>query len=228
MVHTDASGEGLGAVLEQQQEDGKAHPIAYASWTLSKHESRYGITELEALGVVWALKHFRGYLYGSKCVVFTDHAPLRAMLKAKHPSGKLARWAGVIAELDVDIRYRPGRINTNADALSRAPIEGGEETLVPQPVLQVTNSPSGIPAPSEEVSDLQRNDPQLKPMWEYLQEGLLPEDERLARKLTLERDSFAIVDGILYFVQKSPKHRLRMAVPSTMRHPLWRRRTLAI
>ena len=74
---TDASINGLGAVLEQEQVDGKLHPIAYYSRSLSKAEKNYGITELEALGVVWGAKHFRAYLYGHKCVVFTDHSPLR-------------------------------------------------------------------------------------------------------------------------------------------------------
>ena len=72
VLHTDASGQGLGAVLEQEQEDGQLHPVAYASRTLSKHESRYGITDLEALGVVWSAKHFRAYLLGHTCVVYTD------------------------------------------------------------------------------------------------------------------------------------------------------------
>ncbi len=131
-MHTDASGQGLGAVLEQEQSDGKPHPITYASRTLSKAESHYGITELEALSIVWVLRHFRAYIYGSRTVVFTDHAPLRAMLMAKHPSGNLARWAAVIAELDVDIQYRPGRCNANADALSRAPVGEAEEISVAQ------------------------------------------------------------------------------------------------
>lgn len=65
MLYTDASGQGLGAVLEQEQ-DGRLHPVAYASQTLSKHESCYGITDLEALGVVWAAKHFRACLLGHK------------------------------------------------------------------------------------------------------------------------------------------------------------------
>ena len=59
-LHTDASGEGLGAVLEQKS-DGVCHPVAFASRTLSKHKQRYGITELETLGVVWGLHHFRAY-----------------------------------------------------------------------------------------------------------------------------------------------------------------------
>ena len=122
VLHTDASIEGLGAVLEQEQEDGRLHPVAYASRSLSKAERNYGITDLEALGVVWAAKHFRAYLYGHKCVVYTDHAPLKSMLKAQHPSGKLARWSQSLSELELEVRYRPGRVNSNADALSRAPL----------------------------------------------------------------------------------------------------------
>ena len=57
-LYTDASRKDLGAVLEQEGEEGKIYPVAYASRTLSKHEKNYGITHLEALGVVWALRHF--------------------------------------------------------------------------------------------------------------------------------------------------------------------------
>ena len=78
MLHTDASGKGLGAVLEQEQADGKNHPIAYASRTLSPHEQWYGITELETLAVMWSLRHFHAYLYGHKCVVYTDHSPVKS------------------------------------------------------------------------------------------------------------------------------------------------------
>ena len=83
VLHTDSSGWGLGAVLEQEQEDGQLHPVAYASRTLSKHERRYGITYLEALGVMWAGKYFLVYLLGHTSVVYTDHAPLKSTLKAK-------------------------------------------------------------------------------------------------------------------------------------------------
>ena len=122
-LHTDASGKGLGAVLEQETSDGQLHPVAYDSRTLSKHESNYGITELEALGMIWALRHFRAYLLGHPCVVVTDHALLRALWKARHQSGKLTRWSQTTAEFDLEIRYRPGRAHGNVDALSRSPME---------------------------------------------------------------------------------------------------------
>jgi hypothetical protein len=58
LLETDASGVGLGAVLTQTQEYGTTRPVAYASRTLQPHERNYGVTELEALGVVWAIRHF--------------------------------------------------------------------------------------------------------------------------------------------------------------------------
>ena len=77
---------------------------------------------LEALAVVWAVKHFRPYLYGHRCDVYTDHEALRSLLNTPHPSSKLARWGLAIQELDLQIHYRPGKRNANADALSRSPV----------------------------------------------------------------------------------------------------------
>ena len=65
-LETDASIQGLGAVLSQVQEDGKLHPVAYASRALNPSEKNYGVTELETLAVVWAVTHFHSYLYGNK------------------------------------------------------------------------------------------------------------------------------------------------------------------
>ena len=78
---------------------------------------------MEALGVVWAVKHFRPYLYDHGCDVYTDHEALKSLLNTPQPSGKLARWGMALQELDLWIHYRPGKSNSNADALSRFPVE---------------------------------------------------------------------------------------------------------
>ena len=143
ILETDASISGLGAVLAQKQADGLVRPIAYASRTLQDHEKRYGITELEGLGVVWAVKHFRPYLYGHHCDIYTDHEALKSLLNTPQPSGKLARWGMAIQELDLRILHRTGKSNVNADALSRAPIAGTgkePERTVPFGIIAAINA----------------------------------------------------------------------------------------
>ena len=92
ILETDASTVGLGAVLSQEQGDGMIHPVAYASRFVDKHERNYGISELETLELVWALRYFRHYLLGHPCTVYTDHAACLAILNTAKPSGKLACW----------------------------------------------------------------------------------------------------------------------------------------
>ena len=77
MLETDASHQRLGAVLLQLQVDGKLHPIAFANRALSGAEKNYGITDLETLGVVWAISHFHYYLYGHCVTVYTDHSAMK-------------------------------------------------------------------------------------------------------------------------------------------------------
>ena len=103
ILETDASGTGLGAVLAQEQPDNTVRPITYASRSLLKHEHNYGIMELEGLGVVWTMKHFRPYLYGHLCVVYTDHQALKSLQNTSQPSGKLAQWGMALQEMDLTI-----------------------------------------------------------------------------------------------------------------------------
>ena len=74
LLETDAFGLGPGAMLSQKPEDWTIRPLAFASRTLQTHKRNY---ELEALAVVWAVKHFRPYIYGYRCDVYTDHEALR-------------------------------------------------------------------------------------------------------------------------------------------------------
>ena len=122
ILETDASYVGLGAVLSQKQGNGKVHPIAYASRSLDVHEKKFGVTELETLGLVWAVRYFRPYLLGHKTTVFTDHSACLSLLNHPKPSGKLARWALTIQEMNLVIKHQSGKSNTNADALSCNPV----------------------------------------------------------------------------------------------------------
>ena len=120
-LETDASIKGLGAVLSQLQDDSHLHPVAYASRSLSATENRYGITELETLAVVWAISHFHAYLYGNDVTVYTDHSAVKAVLETPSPSAKHACWWSQVyasGVRNVNIIYRSGRENVNADVLS--------------------------------------------------------------------------------------------------------------
>jgi hypothetical protein len=83
MVITDASGNGLGAVLAQKDNSGKEYVVAYASRGLRGAEVNYPITELECLAVIWAIQHFHKYLIERKFKVITDHSALKGLMNVK-------------------------------------------------------------------------------------------------------------------------------------------------
>ncbi|GKE67682.1 putative reverse transcriptase domain-containing protein, partial [Tanacetum coccineum] len=114
VVYCDASHKGLGAVLIQKEK-----VIAYASRQLNIHEKNYTIRDLELGAVVFALKMWRHYLYGTKCVVFTDHKSLKHTLDQKELNMRQRRWLELLSDYDCEIRYHPRKENVLADALGR-------------------------------------------------------------------------------------------------------------
>jgi hypothetical protein len=115
---TDSSSFAIGAVLSQGL-IGKDLPIAFASRTLNKAETNYSTTERELLAIIYAVKHFRPYLYGRKFNIITDHKPLVWLFNVKDPGSRLVRWKLKLQEYDYEIIYKPGKLNSNADCLSR-------------------------------------------------------------------------------------------------------------
>ncbi|GJU58150.1 putative reverse transcriptase domain-containing protein [Tanacetum coccineum] len=114
IVYCDASIKGLGAVLMQREK-----VIAYASRQLKIHEKNYTTHDLELGAVVFSLKLWRHYLYGTKCTVFTDHKSLQHILNQKELNMRQRRWLELLSDYDCEIRYHLGKANVVADALSR-------------------------------------------------------------------------------------------------------------
>ena len=235
-LETDASVQGLGAVLSQQQEDGRLHPVAYASRSLTPTEANYSITELETLAVVWAVTYFHSYLYGHAVTVYTDHTAVKAVLETTNPSGKHARWWSRVygkGVKEVKIVYRSGKSNLNADALSRcpvgqAPVEGpGQNELQ---VSQVNSSreidsllnsePVSPPDIHNSFRAEQRKDDSLNEIIQFLETNKLPSDETRARKISLQVSLFSMVDGVLMFVDPKRKDRKRVVAPSHLQHSI--------
>ena len=118
VLRTDASGEGLGAALMQDQGDG-LQPLAYASKKLSKAEKNYATIEQECLAVVWGIRKFYPYLYGREFIVETDHNPLQYLDRIRPMSRRLMGWAIELQSHVFSVRSIPGSTNVEADTLSR-------------------------------------------------------------------------------------------------------------
>ncbi|GJZ43142.1 putative reverse transcriptase domain-containing protein [Tanacetum coccineum] len=111
-----ASKKGLGVVLMQRE-----NVIAYASRQLKFHEKNYTTHDLELGAVVFALKIWRHYLYGTKCMVFTDHKSLQHILNRKELNMRQRRWLELLSDYDCGIRYHPGKANVTEARKPRNP-----------------------------------------------------------------------------------------------------------
>ncbi len=160
IIYTDASGYGIGAVLAQIQRpphssgNDREVVIAYSSKHLNDREAKWSTTEKEAYAIIHAINVFKPYLYGRKFTVITDHRPLEWLMSKKEPAGRLARWALKIQEYDINIGYRSGKTNQNADCLSR----------IPKPLIATIT-----PKCSTDWSEAQRSDEYCKKIIDSLE-----------------------------------------------------------
>ena len=115
-LHTDASLLGLGGVLNIIREE-KEFPVAFFARKLRGAEKNYSATELEALAAVSAVTRFASYLYGRRFRLVTDHKALESLLSSKNLNSRLYRLSMKLQAWDVEVLYRPGKLNDNADGL---------------------------------------------------------------------------------------------------------------
>lgn len=243
VLETDASILGIGAVLSQAQIDGNLHLVAFASRALSPAERNYSVTDLETLAVLWAVSHFRIYLYGQKVTVYTDHAAVKAVLMNPSASGRHARWWTKVhgsGLQEVIIVYRAGKENAVGDALSRNPqgpdpIEGlaeseaqvstvvrpvAEENEVDVAGLLETDPICDTLDESPSLATEQLKDDHLWTLINYMETGELPEDLKLSRKIAVQATQFTILDGVIYFLDPKRHFRKRAVVPAHLREKL--------
>ena len=121
----DASTSGLGASLEHHSKEGWV-VIAYASRFLKSLEEKYSVNELELLGVVWAIEHFKYYLNGKHFTVITDHHALinasNASERSKTSQSRLTRWMDRLIPFHFDIKHMAGNKMGLIDYMSRNPV----------------------------------------------------------------------------------------------------------
>ena len=140
-LHTDACGLGLDAILYQTQEDGTDRVIAYASRTLSKSEKNYPAYKLEFLVLKWSVcDRFHEYLYGGRFEVFTDNNPLTYILTTAKLDATGQRWVANLANYTFSIKYKSGKSNVDADALSRNPWDMQVDTAIVKSIINEERS----------------------------------------------------------------------------------------
>ena len=140
-MHTDASDLGLGAVLYQQDENGKNKVIAYASRTLNQAEKNCPAHKLEFLALKWAVtSRFHEYLYGGEFAVYTDNNPLTYVLTSAKLDATGQRWIVALANYNFSLHYKSGKMNKEVDALSRIPSREKEVSIDKDAVRAIANT----------------------------------------------------------------------------------------
>ncbi|XP_069055957.1 arylsulfatase G isoform X1 [Pleurodeles waltl] len=134
IVTTDASNKGLGAVLTQCDDENNEWVVAFASRSLTPAEERYSVIERETLACVWALNHFRQFVWGLHVLLRSDHKPLTRVLTTaglQNASPRLSRMSVKLLDFTYDVQYWPGVKNKVADFLSRMslPIKNVDELM---------------------------------------------------------------------------------------------------
>ena len=130
LLETNASKDGLGAVLSQKQDDGCFHPIAFGSCSLMPSEKNYHSSKFEFLALKWSVtEHFKEYLTYMLFVVWTDNNPLMHILTTPNLNATGHRWVGALASFEFTLEYQKRADNGAADALSQIPIHHNYKTV---------------------------------------------------------------------------------------------------
>ncbi|GFU61858.1 transposon Tf2-9 polyprotein [Trichonephila clavipes] len=208
-LFTDASGVGIGAVLNQNH-----RPIAFASITLNKAERNYTVTEPECLAVIWALNKFKTYFVSLTVKVITDHVALTKLTNGKNLSSRMIRWALKLSEFNIEGEHRPGVQNVVADVLSRNPVGNMDGSQISCAALRALALNS-----REQLIREQTEDPELGHIYRYLENP----DDGSVNATTCEgwSQDFKLIDGLLFYAKYSTTlGELRVYIPRSLREAI--------
>ena len=196
-LDSDASDVAVGAVMGQMV-DGVERPIAFFSRVMNPAQRGYCTTRRELLAVISAVQHFRHYLLGNKVILRTDHHSLKWLQTFKRPEGILARWIETLAEFDIEIEHRPGRLHSNVDGVSRQfckqcldkvartrwvdELDRADELAEPLGVQRVAITSQFS---DDEIREMQAEDPDLGPVVDWITDGHPPSSD-VVRQHSLE------------------------------------------
>lgn len=217
ILQTDSSRVGLGAVLFQEDEDKTPQIIAFLSRTLKGAESKYAISELEALSILWALKKLRPWILGHDLLIRTDNKSLTFLKTCPLPTGRISRWAMAMEEFNYTIEHCAGKDNKIADLLSRNPAD----TEVDKSHIEVIRV-----APTEDltvqlraIDRIQEIDNVWRPIKEILRGATIddvPNFDQINQKIQF----FRITNNVLEKNVGRDIERWRICVPRGMIRPL--------
>ena len=244
-LHTDASYDGLGAVLYQRTAEDELKVIAFASRALRPAEKNYHSTKLEFLSLKWSVTEaFHDYLYyANHFTAYTDNNPLTYVMTAPKLDATGQRWAAELAGYKFDLKYKPGKHNIEADALSRLPLAEPDHTNVMDCaevsaclgkkhtgwIGSITSNTSVIPEQvqlelkgfsSDEVRAAQLADDDVGAIYRFVETKVTPTREERSeaskplRNLMNNLQKLSIHDGVLFRTWKGSK---QLVLPSVYR-----------
>ena len=195
VLDTDASDVAIGGVVSQNI-DCQERAVAFASRTLTETERRYCVTRKELLALVHFVKYFKHYLYGKVFTARTDHGSLRWLTNFKDPVGQITRWLEILSSYSMKIEHRPGRLQRNADGLSRRPCKQCGQKIPDEVELKECVNQVSL---RDETESVKIKDTQSKDKDVSLEKSWFTSEVKPAYKDTLSNSSFlnhCVVSGL--------------------------------